>query len=78
MQVLILLKYERPRINIQGLQILFSKITVPGIGQLSNFLIDDLVDFTAWYLTHWDEQLIGIDSWAHIYYLCHEWKIWRA
>jgi|GEM_PF-2678728 hypothetical protein len=46
MQVLILLKYERPRINIQGLQILFSKITVPGIGQLSNFRMDHLLDFT--------------------------------
>jgi len=28
-----------------GPLILFSKITVPGIGQLSNFLFDDLLDF---------------------------------
>ena len=30
-----------------GPLILFSKIIVPGIGRLSNFLIDDFLDFTG-------------------------------
>ena len=41
---------KRPRVIIMAFSILLSKITVPGIRRLSNFLIDDFLDFTGWYL----------------------------
>ena len=39
--------YAKTPHSHEGPLILFSKITVPGIGRLSNFLIDDFLDYTG-------------------------------